>query len=219
MNIDDYLTQFINGNGKSHGRQPRERYASFDYCFNYFQQFREDKTLRDMADEAHIELSCLHLSFYLASWGMFRGSSFLLEKSSKFFEPLIRTISLMDESIWNVDVDEYTDNNIVLLIQCANSIADKLEKPNNPTDTLITKIMLGVFGNVPAFDNNFRKGFGCHSFGKKNLKMIKKFYDEHKAQIDAKVIYTFDFNGTETKRQYTKAKIIDMIGFIKGQKA
>ena len=79
--------------------------------------------------------------------------------------------------------------------------------------------MLGVFGNVPAFDNNFRKGFGCHSFGKKNLTMIKKFDDEHKAQIDAKVIYTFDFNGTETKRQYTKAKIIDMIGFIKGQKA
>jgi len=48
--------------------------------------------------------------------------------------------------------------------------------------------------------------------------MIKKFYDEHKAHIDAKVIYTFDFNGTETKRRYTKAKIIDMIGFIKGQK-
>jgi hypothetical protein len=49
--------------------------------------------------------------------------------------------------------------------------------------------------------------------------MIKKFYNEHNTQIDAKVIHTFDFNGTETKRQYTKAKIIDMIGFIKGQKA
>jgi hypothetical protein len=80
----------------------------------------------DMADEAHMQLSCLHLSFYLASWGMFRGSSFLLEKSAKFFEPLVRTIS----------------------------------------------------------------------------------------SIDAKVSHTFDFNGTETKRRYTKSKIIDMIGFF-----
>ena len=23
------------------GRNPNERYASFDYCFNYFQSFRE----------------------------------------------------------------------------------------------------------------------------------------------------------------------------------
>ena len=219
MNIDDYLMQFINGNNKSRGRQPEERYASFDYCFNYFQQFKDDKTLPDMANEAHMQLSCLHLSFYLASWGMFRGSSFLLEKSAKFFEPLVRTISSMDESIWNVDADEYTDYNIALLIQCSNSIADKLGKTNNPTDTLITKIMLGIFGNVPAFDNNFRKGFHCHSFGEKNLKMIKNFYNEHNTQIDAKVIHTFDFNGTKTKRKYTKAKIIDMIGFIKGQKA
>ena len=219
MNIDDYLTQFINGNGKNQGRQPGERYASFDYCFNYFQQFKDDKTLPDMADKAHIQLSCLHLSFYLASWGMFRGSSFLLEKSAKFFEPLVWTISSMDESIWNVDADKYTDDNIALLIGCANSIADKLGQDNNPTDTLITKIMLGVFGNVPAFDNNFRKGFHCYSFGKKNLKIIKEFYDDHKAQIDTKVIHTFDFNGAETKRRYTKAKVIDMIGFIKGQKA
>lgn len=219
MNIDDYLAQFIHGNGKSRGRQPRERYASFDYCFNYFQQFRDDKTLPDMAGEANLQLSCLHLSFYLASWGMFRGSSFLLEKSAKFFEPLILAISSMDESIWNVDVDKYTDNNIDRLIQCANLIADNLGKANGPTDTLITKIMLGVFGNVPAFDDNFRKGFDCYSFGKKNLKRIKRFYDEHNTQIDSKIIYTFDFNGTETKRRYTKAKIIDMIGFIKGQKA
>lgn len=132
MNIDDYLTQFINGNGKSQGRQPEERYASFDYCFNYFQQFKDDKTLPDMADEAHMQLSCLHLSFYLASWGMFRGSSFLLEKSAKFFEPLVCTISSMDESIWNVDADKYTDDNIALLIRCANSIADKLGKANKP---------------------------------------------------------------------------------------
>jgi len=218
MNINDYLTEFINGSGKSGGRQSGERYTSFDYCFNYFQQFREDKTLPDIANKANIELSCLQLSFYLASWGMFRGSSFLLEKSSKFFEPVIHTISSTNEIVWNIDVDKYSDDNITLLLECAESIANSFGKNNKPTGTLITKIMLGVFGNVPAFDGNFRKGFKCHSFCKKNLKMINKFYKEHKDQIDRKVIYTLDFTGTETKRQYTKAKIIDMIGFIKGKK-
>ena len=218
MNINDYLSQFINGNGKNRGRKPTERYASFDYCFNYFQQFRDAKTFDKMADVKHMEMSCLHLAFYLASWGMFRGSSFLLERSVKFFEPLITAISFMDKSIWNVDADNYTDENIDRLIECADTISDKLGKSNDPTDTLITKIMLGVFGNVPAFDDNFRKGFNCHSFGKKNLKMIKEFHKNHKEQIDATVIFTFDFSGAETKRRYTKAKIIDMIGFIKGQK-
>ncbi|MCG2679880.1 MAG: hypothetical protein L6455_07925 [Kiritimatiellae bacterium] len=218
MNINNYLSEFINGNGKSRGRRPAERYASFDYCFNYFQQFRDTNNFAKMADGQHIEMSCLHLAFYLASWGMFRGSSFLLERSAKFLEPLVTAISSMDERIWKVDADKYTEENIKLLIECAGIILDKLGKPNAPTDTLITKIMLGVFGNVPAFDNNFRKGFACHSFGKKNLKMIKEFYENHKQQIDSTVIFTFNFSGTETKRLYTKAKIIDMIGFIKGQK-
>jgi len=36
------------------------------------------------------------------------------------------------------------------------------------------------------------------------------------AQTD---IYTFDFDGKKAKRRYTKVKIIDTIGFVKGQKA
>ncbi|EKM28037.1 hypothetical protein VCHENC02_6024, partial [Vibrio harveyi] len=36
-----------------------------------------------------MEKSCLALGFYLASWGMFRGSSFMLEKSAKNFENLV----------------------------------------------------------------------------------------------------------------------------------
>ncbi len=150
---------------------------------------------------------------------MFRGSSFILEKSVRFFEPLVITISEMPGAVWSVDADGYTDDNIELLIECADRIADCLGKVNKPTDTLITKIMLGIFGNVPAFDANFRKGFGCHSFGKKSLKKIGTFYENHRDQIDRQVIYTFDFSGDETGRRYTKAKIIDMIFFTKGQEA
>lgn len=37
--------------------------------------------------------------------------------------------------------------------------------PDGATDTLVTKIMLGVFGSVPAFDTNFKTGFGVYAFG------------------------------------------------------
>src|SRR5690625_5998584 len=59
--------------------EAEERYSSFDYCYNYFKN--TDDYLAD------IEKSCLALGFYLASWGMYRGSSFLLNKSAKYFEP------------------------------------------------------------------------------------------------------------------------------------
>jgi hypothetical protein len=51
------------------------------------------------------------------------------------------------------------------------------------------------------------------------LKKIKKFYDNHKELIDSVKIYTLDYHtAKETERLYSKAKIIDMIGFIEGQK-
>jgi len=77
--------------------------------------------------------------------------------------------------------------------------------------------MLGIFGNVPAFDGLFRKGFDLHSFGRKALRSIGNYYAENKTQIDAIEIYTFDYEtGEPTQRRYTKAKIVDMIGFIEG---
>ncbi len=63
-------------------RSPEGRYASFDYCFNYFQDARERDELHGLADGNGLLLSCLQLGFYLASWGMMRGSSRLLQKSA-----------------------------------------------------------------------------------------------------------------------------------------
>jgi hypothetical protein len=62
------------------GRSPGSSYASFDYCFNYFQGVRE-RGDRRLASAGYLSRSCLHLGFYLASWGMMRGSSELLQRS------------------------------------------------------------------------------------------------------------------------------------------
>ena len=54
---------------------PISRYASFDYSFNFFQFHREQGRLADLLHGEALQLSCLHLGFYLASWGMLRGST------------------------------------------------------------------------------------------------------------------------------------------------
>jgi hypothetical protein len=68
VDIDANLAAFLQH------RTPEARYASFDYCFNYFQEARESGDTAQLADGEHRMLSCLQLGFFLASWGMMRGS-------------------------------------------------------------------------------------------------------------------------------------------------
>ena len=219
--IKENLEDFDKGDQlKDDGRKPWARYASFDYCFNYFQSF---KNKSDLADKTNIQNSCLHLAFYLASWGMLRNS-FLLQKSIKFYEPLIECISKQEPSFWNIDVPEYSDASINRLIDCKNQIKGILSCKGKykVSDTLITKIMLGVFGNVPAFDNYFKIGSGLNTFNKKSLIEINNFYKNYSKIIDEETgkIKTFEYHeGSGLARPYTKAKVIDMIFFMEGFKS
>jgi hypothetical protein len=195
---------------------PDDRYTSFDYCYNYF------RTTNDFTQD--IEKSCLVLGFYLASWGMFRGSSFLLQKSVKHFEPTIRFIATLDKSVWNIDADNYDEKNILTIIKIYKDVKFCLINNDNSDLTLITKILLGVFGFIPAFDNYFCNSFRAISDGQcgfrkvnvKSLSFIKTFYDSNKTTIDRLSAETFttDFmTGQKTTINYPKAKIIDMYGF------
>jgi hypothetical protein len=77
------------------------KYTSFDYCYKYF------RTTEDLTKD--MEKSCLELGFYLASWGMLRGSSELLKKSCKHYQKLIEYFSTLGNDVWNIDVDKYDD--------------------------------------------------------------------------------------------------------------
>lgn len=54
------------------------RYRSWEHCYRFFRRAgaAEISNQRDHA--------ALHLGFYLASWGMYRGSSFLLKQHTQF---------------------------------------------------------------------------------------------------------------------------------------
>ncbi len=195
-----------------------DRYSSFDYCYNYFHPSNRDKI-----DDK--EKSCLVLGFYLASWGMLRGSSVLLSKSIKHYEKTIDYILDCDKSYWSIDVSNYNDENIEKIIEIYRNIREKLIEDKKTTHkTLVTKVLLGVFGIIPAFDNNFITTFkqitnnkcGFSVVNPQSLKYIKKFYDDNKTDIDKIEIFTKDFTSeNDTNIRYSKAKIIDMYGFQK----
>ena len=223
MDVKKSINRFLEGNGKNKGRKPDERYASFDFCYNYFYSFYKRNKLDELANEKNFQMSCLQLGFYLASWGMIRGSSFLLEKSVKYYENLIIAISKMNPKLWKIDVNNYDEENIKLLLNCKQQIIGVLGKENKPSDTLVTKIMLGIFANVPAYDENFKKflkkNHYCQTFNKTSLNQIKIFYEKKKKSFDSfKEVHTFDFlTSNETGIIYTKAKLIDMYGFMDGK--
>ena len=212
---------FANENGGDERSCPQDRFASFDYCFNYFQSFRERWRIADIGTADNLQQSCLHIAFYLASWGMLRGSSVLLQRSVKFYCPLIDTITRLDNQLWGIDVDAYTDDNISLLLKAAEEIRKAVGGGKWASDTLVTKIMLGVFGNVPAFDTYFGKGLGVWTLNPASLKRVAEFYGCHRDVIDecAASIQTLDFlTGEYSGRHYTKAKIVDMVGFMAGDR-
>ncbi|MDP2365718.1 MAG: hypothetical protein Q8M94_18365, partial [Ignavibacteria bacterium] len=203
-------------------RKAKHRFSSFDYCYYYFKSINNKKLL---SNSSNLEKSCLHLVSYLASWGMYRGSSFLLkEKSIKYFEELIRWISQCPPMYWKIDVDNYNNENIKILLKIYSSISKIFGLSEDRSPVLVTKIMLGVFGNTPAYDRNFRKTFSKHFSGKpgftryneKSLIAVREFYSKYHIlinQLNSKT-KTLDFlTGKKTNTAYTKAKIIDMIGF------
>jgi hypothetical protein len=214
LNLEANLRRYLDGDASSDGHKPNARYTSFDYCFNYFQSFRESGDIGSLASPANLQISCLQLGFYLASWGMLRGSTELLQKSARHLIPVIGAIASSDAALWDIDAHRYTESNIERLLAQAAAIR---QANRGMSDILVTKIMLGVFGSVPAFDTNFKRGFHVATFGANSLGKIRYFYEKNASMLDMYRVPTFDFaSGLPTKRLYTRAKVIDMAFFIEG---
>lgn len=195
-------------------QQPRSQ--SYDHCFNYF---------ADTADPTDdMEKSCAVLGFYLASWGMYRGSSYLLKyTNSAHLAPVVEYIAENRPALSNIDVDSYTDDNITATLDAYQAIRAAVFPGRQRHITLVTKIMVAVFGCVPAFDSRFLRGFRMvlnggesvspDTLNTRSLARVADFYQANQADIDAlhHESRTVAFSGsTVTAHKLTKAKILDM---------
>ena len=74
------------------------RYRSWEHCYSYFRRVRPDGLA---ADRDH---AALQLAFYLASWGMYRGSSFLLQYAYTVHHCVIDLVAeTRFDDLWNTD--------------------------------------------------------------------------------------------------------------------
>lgn len=189
------------------------RYKSWEHCYNAFGNKKE------MSDD----VLALHLGFYLASWGMYRGSSGLLWKDYKVHTGAIEIIKdhYNLRSKYVIDLPEV--KGVLLLADELKQFYCQLEYFNGrnekkvvtPTNTLISKIILGTLGCLPAFDRYFNLGLFQKEYALLNMKSIEEIWritQERKPEIELiqNSIYT-DYNFW-----YPPMKIIDMYYWQKG---
>ena len=162
---DSLLSYYKNIEGdKNH------RLKSWEHCYTQFTvMFKKDKL-----SDTDIDYLSLHLAFYLASWGMYRGSSFILQKDYKVFYEIVEFLfnnkgKFDDEKIVSLlnkedeDIEKYVkeyfkfDAQLTMLLnEIRNAV--KGEVATSVSDTLRTKIILGTYGSIPAYDRYFREG-------------------------------------------------------------
>lgn len=161
------------------------RYRSWIHCYKAFSENR------NMIDEKTVDYLALHLAFYLASWGMYRGSAFLFQKNYRVHIPVIRI--LQEErynSLYAISAqDLLQEENLDLIDEISERIRKRyaVELPasskdvNNASETLVTKILLGVFGCVPAYDRRYKKAVRRYhvssgQYNRNSIRSIAEFY-------------------------------------------
>ncbi len=196
---------------------PNHRFRSWEHCFSHFQNRKA------IESDADIDNSALHLAFYLASWGMYRGSSFLLQKDYKVHYPVVcELLNKKYESLWALDIDALNSDSpeVLLLFSLVKKIKtiyqEKVitingrQNQGNASDILVTKILLGTMGCIPAYDRLFKKGVSLHGdfparLGKSSYIGLIRFYNKNKDVL--KVVQSEIAQRSIT---YPPMKLIDM---------
>src|ERR1035437_2135426 len=138
------------------------RYRSWEHCYVYFRK----RTPQPIAADRH--LAALQLAIYLASWGMYRGSSFLLQRAYTVHLGVIDQLAQPCFAVlWKQEFGAgEIDTELLPLVLSAADAVRQVYRPfapatdsRQPSDTLVTKVMLGTLGCLPAYDRYFIAGF------------------------------------------------------------
>jgi hypothetical protein len=161
VSIHDKIRAFLDTMGEHH------RYRSWEHCFGYFRRHTPE------AIAADLDQAALQLGFYLASWGMYRGSSFLLQYTYTIHRGVIELLLARAFSpLWEREfgAGEH-DGDLAPLIMTAAEAVRYVYRPfasavkaRAPSDTLVTKVLLGILGCLPACDRYFIEGFKSTGF-------------------------------------------------------
>lgn len=217
--IDAAQTFYDDARANENGRS-----RSWEHCYRVFRDARTDPS-------PDCDYLSLHLAFYLASWGMYRGSCFILQKDYKVHTPIVEKIlkheydclfglacaDLRNSDVW-AQIKKLSDDIANHFDPIRDQVAGReVESPVSPV--LITKILMGTLGCVPAYDRFFEEGA-------KYLGLEKKSYNED-SLLELADIYEAHNDRLEEARRgfevdgliYPQMKLLDMgfwqVGFEK----
>ena len=187
--IDAAQTFYEDARADENGRS-----RSWEHCYRVFRDARTDPS-------PDCDYLSLHLAFYLASWGMYRGSSFLLQKDYKVLVPIVEEILKPEyDCLFGVACTDLRNSDVrAQLKKLCDDIADyfdpirkevagrEVTTPVSPV--LITKILMGTLGCVPAYDRFFVDGIRKHNvttqeYSLKSLLKLVDFYEAHNDRLE-----------------------------------
>ena len=187
--IDAAQTFYDDARANENGRS-----RSWEHCYRAFRDARTDPC----PDYDNLSL---HLAFYLASWGMNRGSSFLLQKDYKVHTPIVEEILKPEyDCLFGLACADLRKPEVQTTLKTVyDNIAnyfDRIRKevaahevasPVSPI--LITKILMGTLGCVPAYDRFFVDGVKKHKvmtqeYSRNSVLRLVDFYEEHDDRLE-----------------------------------
>lgn len=200
------------------------RSRSWEHCYRVFRDARTDPS-------PDCDYLSLHLAFYLASWGMYRGSSFLLQKDYKVHTPIVEEILKPEyDCLFGLACADLRKSEVQGSLEKLHKYIAKHLRPirnevagrevaSEVSPVLITKILMGTLGCVPAYDRFFVDGIKKYKvttqeYSLESVRKLAKFYEEHNDRLEEAR------RGMRTEDLvYPQMKLLDMglwqIGFEK----
>ena len=175
-------------------RDKNGRSRSWEHCYRVFRDARTDPS-------PDCDYLSLHLAFYLASWGMYRGSSFLLQKDYKVLVPIVEEVLKPEyDCLFGVACVGLREDEVqARLTEVNERIAAHFEPirdevagrkvASSVSPVLITKILMGTLGCVPAYDRFFQDGVATYKvttqeYSPKSVLKLVDYYEKHNDRLE-----------------------------------
>ena len=225
------IKDLIESAGKFHcirNKDEYARYRSWEHCNKAFNEKHEKRKKGSDLSEDDYDYLALHLSFYLASWGMLRPSSMLILTDYKVHIPIVEEIMKEEyDALWNITYENLNNEKenirgLIIKIQKelysdrTKFVKEEYGKTGNISDTLATKILLGTLACIPAYDTYFTDVVTAYGIAEKkpnieSIEALAKFYEDNEDELN-KLLREFEKDGV----RYPQMKILDMMFFQYG---
>ena len=170
------------------------RSRSWEHCYRAFRDARTDPS-------PDYDYLSLHLAFYLASWGMYRSSCFILQKDYKVHTPIVEEILKPEyDCLFGLACADLRESEVQDSLEKLHKYIAKHFRPirnevagravaSSVSPVLITKILMGTLGCVPAYDRFFQDGVATYKVTTREYSLdsvlrLVDFYEEHNDRLE-----------------------------------